>query len=79
MRIGSSGMQSRAIRTSGANQWRKECSGMPHPDTAGVIKQFNDAFVERDPDRGCRIGAVLFVVGFEAAHKGGVKGKEPRS
>ena len=24
---------------------------MPDPDTAGVVKRFNDAFVERDPDR----------------------------
>lgn len=24
---------------------------MPHPDTAEVIKQFNDAFVQRDPRR----------------------------
>jgi ketosteroid isomerase-like protein len=24
---------------------------MPHPDTAEVIKRFNDAFVERDADK----------------------------
>jgi hypothetical protein len=29
----------------------REEPSMPHRDTAEVIKRFNDAFVQRDPDK----------------------------